>query len=194
MDSCKFNRVILLLGVTFLELALIILTLALLPVGSPIQAATTAARSGTALQSSAAYTVYLPIVHRAPTPEAQLVALINAERTQRGLNAVSVSPLLMQEAEAHSQDMIDRNFVSHTNPDGQDPGDRLDSAGYDWLTYGENIGAGQTTAQDMLDGWMNSSGHRANLLNANFTEIGVGYVTGGRYGHYWTAVLARPAP
>jgi uncharacterized protein YkwD len=135
---------------------------------------------------------YLPSINKTDTFEQQLINLINAERISQGRPPLSISPLLMQVAEAHSQDMIDRNFFDHTNPDGLDPGDRLDNAGYHWMTWAENIGAGQTTAQEMFDVWMNSSGHRANILNGDVTEIGIGYATGGTYGHYWTAIFARP--
>jgi uncharacterized protein YkwD len=98
----------------------------------------------------------------------------------------------MQVAEAHSQDMVNRNFFSHINPDGLDPGDRLDQAGYQASTWGETIGAGYTTPTAMFNGWMNSADHRTILLSPTFTEIGLGYVAGGAYGHYWTAVFAKP--
>lgn len=146
----------------------------------------------TTLQSSAVTTVYLPVVVKAPYPEEELRLLINAERNSRGLVPLAFDALLAQVAEAHSQDMIDRDFIAHTNPDGLNPGDRLANAGYSASTWGETIGAGYTTPAAMLAGWMNSPGHRDILLSPNFTEIGLGYVTGGSYGHYWTAVFARP--
>jgi len=168
------------------------LTLALLAAPVPVQAAARTEWPKAALQSSAAFTTYLPIVIGPVTPESQLIDLINAERTRRGLSALRMNPVLMQVAEAHSQDMVNRNFFDHTNPDGQDPGDRLDEAGYAWWAYGENIGGGYTTPQAMFTGWMNSQGHRDNMLYSDFTEIGIGYVTGGYYGYYWTADFARP--
>ena len=124
--------------------------------------------------------------------ESELINLINAERAGHGLGPVRPSSVLMQVARAHSQDMIDRDFFDHVNPDGWGPRDRLDNAGYNWMTYGENIGGGYSSAELMSNGWMNSSGHRANMLNTEFTEIGVGYVAGGFYGHYWTALFATP--
>ncbi len=170
------------------------LTLAPLAGSIPAQAAAGATRPAAALGNSAAqtYTVYLPIVHGASTPEEQLIGLINAERTRRGLSALRVNSVLMQVAEAHSQDMVNRTFFDHTNPDGQDPGDRLDEARYAWGTWGETIGGGYTTPQAMFAVWMNSSGHRDILLSPNYTEIGIGYATGGRYGYYWTADFATP--
>ncbi len=148
-----------------------------------------------ALRSSAAFTVsvFLPIIFGAPAPEYQLVDLINAERVRRGLSPLIVNPVLMQTAEAHSQDMVDRDFFNHTNPDGQRPRDRLDEAGYAWWYCGENIGGGYTTAQAMFTAWMESAaGHREIMLSPNFSEIGIGFVTGGRYGYYWTADFAAP--
>jgi len=161
------------------------------------------AESNTANNSSTAgvgtFHSYLPIITRnyADTEtlsiiELELLNLINTERTGRGLAQLSNSSLLNQVAAAHSADMRDRDFFDHTNPDGDDPGDRLTNAGYNWSTYGETIGAGYTSAQAMFDGWMDSDGHRAILLGSSYTEIGLGYETGGSWGHYWTAVTATP--
>jgi uncharacterized protein YkwD len=164
-----------------------------LPTARPVaQASPALPLSATALQVSAVTTVYLPLVVKTASPEEELRLLINAERTSRGLAPLALDALLAQVAEAHSQDMINRDFFDHINPDGLDPGDRLDNAGYAASTWGETLGAGYTTPEIMLNGWLNSSGHRAILLSPNFTEIGLGYVTGGDYGHYWTAVFATP--
>ena len=75
-----------------------------------------------------------------------------------------------------------------------DLGDRLDSIGYNRVAAAETIGAGYTTPEAMFEGWMDSASHRAVLLDPAYVEIGIGYVAGGRYGHYWTAVVAIPAP
>lgn len=165
----------------------------LLPTPSPAQASIEILDRGTTLQASSAITIYLPIIYRGPTPEEELVSLINAERSRRGIAPLQINWLIMQVAEAHSQDMIDRNFFSHINPDGLDPGDRLANAGY-LGSVGENIGGGYPTPQAMFNAWMDSQGHRDNMLWDYYTEIGIGYVTGGYYGHYWTADFARPAP
>ncbi len=124
--------------------------------------------------------------------ESELIDFINAERASHGLGPVRMSNALTQVARAHSQDMIDRDFFDHVNPDGWGPRERLDNAGYNWMTYGENIGGGYSSAELMSNGWMNSSGHRAIMLTPEFTEIGVAYVAGGFYGHYWTALFATP--
>ncbi|HEU5032594.1 MAG TPA: CAP domain-containing protein [Spirillospora sp.] len=114
----------------------------------------------------------------------QVVALVNAERAKHGCRALTVNSKLARAAQGHSADMHARNFFDHTNPDGKDPGDRITAAGYRWSSYGENIAKGQATPASVMQAWMNSSGHRANILNCGFKEIGVGVVLSG--GPYWT--------
>jgi uncharacterized protein YkwD len=81
--------------------------------------------------------------------------------------------------------MAARDFFDHTNPDGDGPGERVTASGYRWSTYGENIAKGQQTPEAVMTSWMNSPGHRANILNCAFEEIGVGIHDGGG-GPYWT--------
>jgi len=134
----------------------------------------------------------VPPVPPGPTFEDQLIALINTERSSRGLGTLKKSDLLAQVAEAHSKDMRDRDFFSHTNPDGLGPLDRLDNAGYKYVSAWENIGSGQSTAQEAFDDWMASPTHKAIMLKPGLTEIGIGYVAGGTMGHYWTGLFALP--
>jgi uncharacterized protein YkwD len=99
----------------------------------------------------------------------------------------SVDPLAMNSAlrcaaRNHSMDMFERDFFSHTNPDGDGPAARIDDAGYDGFTWGENIAWGYPTPESVIEGWMNSDGHCANIMRPFFTEIGVGYYEG----NYWT--------
>lgn len=128
-----------------------------------------------------------------------MVELTNQERSAAGCSVMlAANDLLHQAAAGHSVDMIARDFFSHTNPDGQGPVDRLDAVGYNWSRWGENIAAGYATPEAVVSGWMASPGHRANILDCTFTEIGVGYAYAAddpgnvRYHHYWTQVLARP--
>ncbi|UXY25950.1 sigma-70 family RNA polymerase sigma factor [Streptomyces sp. HUAS TT20] len=116
---------------------------------------------------------------------AQVVALVNKERASAGCGPLTENAQLDKAAQAHSDDMAARNFFDHTNPDGADPGQRITAAGYRWSTYGENIAQGQQTPQSVMDSWMNSPGHRANILNCSFKEIGVG-VHKGSGGPWWT--------
>ncbi|MGW1747699.1 sigma-70 family RNA polymerase sigma factor [Streptomyces sp. NPDC002092] len=116
---------------------------------------------------------------------AQVVALVDKERAANGCGALTEDPRLEKAAQGHSDDMAARNFFDHTNPDGLDPGQRITAAGYKWSTYGENIAQGQQTPQAVMESWMNSPGHRANILNCSFKDIGVG-VHNGPGGPWWT--------
>ncbi|SNS44808.1 Uncharacterized conserved protein YkwD, contains CAP (CSP/antigen 5/PR1) domain [Actinomadura meyerae] len=118
---------------------------------------------------------------------AQVISLVNKERAKNGCRALTSNSKLTAAAQGHSADMARRGFFDHTNPDGKSPGDRITAAGYRWSTYGENIAKGQPTAASVMQAWMNSSGHRANILNCSFREIGVGVVKSG--GPYWTQVF-----
>ncbi|MFJ9623156.1 sigma-70 family RNA polymerase sigma factor [Streptomyces sp. NPDC101181] len=116
---------------------------------------------------------------------AQVTELVNAERAKEGCGPVSVNEKLNTAAQRHSADMAARDYFSHTSPDGTDPGDRITAAGYRWSTYGENIAKGQRTPADVMRSWMDSPGHRANILNCSFKEIGVGKQDSGG-GPVWT--------
>ncbi|MFJ5206198.1 sigma-70 family RNA polymerase sigma factor [Streptomyces nigra] len=115
----------------------------------------------------------------------QVVALVNKERAAAGCGPLAEDSLLDKSAQAHSADMAARDFFDHTNPDGADPGQRITVAGYRWSTYGENIAMGQQTPEAVMESWMNSPGHRANILNCSFKDIGVG-VHEGPGGPWWT--------
>ncbi|MFB6831215.1 CAP domain-containing protein [Streptomyces hydrogenans] len=117
----------------------------------------------------------------------QVLALVNTERAKAGCGALTANATLARAAQGHSDDMAARDFFDHTNPDGDGPGERVTAAGYPWSTYGENIAMGQTTPEQVMEAWMNSPGHRANILNCDFKELGVGVHTDG--GPYWTQVF-----
>ena len=121
--------------------------------------------------------------------------LINKERTDRGLQALTLSQKLDTAADRHSKDMAVQNYFSHTGKDGSNVGVRIERAGYTrWNAWGENIAAGQRSAESVVQGWMNSPGHRANILSANFTHMGLGYVTNASGRPYWTQVFAAGDP
>jgi uncharacterized protein YkwD len=122
----------------------------------------------------------------------QVVALTNAERLGKGCKALTVDATLTAVAQDHSEDMAKRNFFDHNNPDGKSPFDRMSAAGYKYGMAAENIAAGYRSPADVVKGWMNSSGHRANILNCGVTEIGVGYAAGGTHGMYWTQDFGAP--
>jgi uncharacterized protein YkwD len=134
----------------------------------------------------------------APAPSggvtAQVVALTNAERAKAGCRPLTVNATLTAVAQAHSQDMATNDYFDHNSQDGRTPFDRMTAAGYRYSTAAENIAAGQRTPRDVMTAWMNSPGHRANILNCALTEIGVGYATrsSSQYGVYWTQDFGTP--
>nr|WP_306337977.1 sigma-70 family RNA polymerase sigma factor [Streptomyces sp. KL118A] len=115
----------------------------------------------------------------------QVVALVNTERSKAGCGPVTSNDKLATAATKHSADMAARDYFDHTSPDGKDPGDRITAAGYRWSTYGENIARGQQSPASVMDSWMKSPGHRANILNCDFKELGVG-IHNGSGGPWWT--------
>ncbi|MEU5882483.1 sigma-70 family RNA polymerase sigma factor [Spirillospora sp. NPDC047279] len=124
-------------------------------------------------------------------PEAQVVALVNAQRSRQGCGPLRADPRLTTAARRHSADMAARGYFDHTSPDGKGPGDRIDATGFRWSSWAENIAKGQGTASSVMTSWMNSPGHRSNIVNCRFSLIGVGLVTGSG-GPYWTQVFATP--
>ncbi|MFE6337925.1 CAP domain-containing protein [Streptomyces sp. NPDC057798] len=119
----------------------------------------------------------------------RVVELTNRERAGAGLAPLAVDPVLTTAAQAHSADMVARAFYSHTCPDGSRPWDRAAAAGSRRRSIGENIACGQRSPAEVVQGWMNSPGHRANILKRDFTHIGVGFAGGGEAGTYWTQLF-----
>ena len=115
--------------------------------------------------------------------EQQVIDLINEIRIQNGLSPLTENAALNRCAKAKSQDMHDKGYFSHQSPTYGSPFEMMKQFGITYRAAGENIAMGQTTPQAVVHAWMNSEGHRANILNASFTQIGMGYVADG---HYWT--------
>ena len=125
----------------------------------------------------------------------QIIDLTNRERAIRGVGSMLHQQQLANAAQSHAKDMMENNYFSHTGLNGSTPGDRITAEGYRWQTYGENIARGYGTAQRVMDGWMASEGHRKNILNDAFTEIGIGYTDGPLSGDdYFVQNFARPFP
>jgi uncharacterized protein YkwD len=122
-----------------------------------------------------------------PTREGEVLALVNAARTSAGCAPLVADGGLAGVARAHSADMRDRDFFDHTNPDGLDPFDRADRAGQT-NARAENIAYGQDSPAAVMDAWMNSSGHRANILNCELRTLGVG-IADGPGGPWWTQLF-----
>ncbi|CAL9669466.1 CAP domain-containing protein [Streptomyces sp. enrichment culture] len=117
--------------------------------------------------------------------EAQVLALVNQERAAAGCSPVTANDKLTRAADDYSDVMASSGVMSHTGPDGSTMASRVEAAGYQWSTLGENIARGQADAAAVMDSWMNSPGHRANILNCSFKELGVG-VHFGDGGPWWT--------
>lgn len=118
--------------------------------------------------------------------ENEVVRLVNEIRVENGLKALTANWELSRVARIKSQDMVDNRYFSHTSPVYGSPFQMIKAFGLTYRTVGENIAYGQRTPQAVVNGWMNSSGHRANILNASYTQIGVGYAANG---HYWTQMF-----
>ncbi|MET9827713.1 CAP domain-containing protein [Streptomyces sp. NPDC006385] len=119
----------------------------------------------------------------------EVVDLTNRERARAGLRPLAVDPALGTAAQDYSADMAARAFYSHTSPEGSRPWDRAAAAGSPMRSIGENIACGQRSPAEVVEGWMNSPGHRANILKRDFTHIGVGFAGGGPAGTYWTQLF-----
>lgn len=118
---------------------------------------------------------------------AAFVELLNDHRISVGCQPLAWNGQVAAVAEAHSQDMLDRDFFAHTNPDGVTASGRLQAAGISYQGMAENIAWGFPTGAAVLEGWLNSSGHRANIENCTLEQHGVGLV-----GTHWTHVFTRP--
>ena len=162
--------------------------------------ATTGAKSAASTGTTSASTASAGPGKAATTPASgataqyaqQVVDLVNAQRSQHGCGPLSAEPRLAAAARSHSEDMADRGYFSHASPEGEHADHRIEAAGYHWSSWGENIARGQKDPAAVMDAWMNSPGHRANILNCSFQQIGVGVRTGSG-GPWWTQVFASPS-
>jgi uncharacterized YkwD family protein len=116
----------------------------------------------------------------------EVVRLVNQERAKNGLGALSVDSALTKTATLKSQDMAENGYFSHTSPTYGSPFDMMKQFGITYRTAGENIAMGQTTPAQVMEGWMNSPGHRANILQSSYTKIGVGVAQNSSGRYYWT--------
>jgi uncharacterized protein YkwD len=152
-------------------------------------------------EPAASHFIYLPVVMTSTglSPFAsEVIALTNQHRAAAGCAPLTVNAKLTAAAQLHSEDMALRDFFSHTGSNNSSLSSRVLAQGYTFSRIAENIAAGYTTPASVINGWMNSSGHRANILNCNLRDIGVGYYflandTGSvNYRHYWTQDFGTP--
>lgn len=129
--------------------------------------------------------------------EREVLKLTNDFRQKNGLKPLVIDQNLEKAADQHTQDMAKQDFFSHTGKNGSSPSNRAKNSGYESTFVGENIAAGYRTPKQVVDGWIASPGHRANMLNTNYNEIGIGYYnlqndTGSvNYNNYWTQVFGK---
>lgn len=128
----------------------------------------------------------IPNIDSVKTVEREVIRLCNIERQKAGLAPLTENWELSRVARDKSMDMAQKNYFSHMSPTYGSPFDMMKAYGISYRSAGENIAKGQTTAQQVVNSWMNSSGHRANILSSSFTQIGVGYYASG---HYWTQMF-----
>ncbi|MGQ9926831.1 MAG: CAP domain-containing protein [Chloroflexaceae bacterium] len=158
----------------------------------------------------AASKVFVPVIKTAgnsqsssePTITDQVLARLNAERARVGCQPLSLDSRLMRAAQQHSEDMAVNNFFGHTGSNGSTLVQRINAVGYSWSAAAENVAAGYATPQAVMEGWMQSDGHRRNILNCRYVHVGISYVyqaddapLAGRqypYYHYWTQVFGAP--
>lgn len=162
---------------------------------------------------TAGQTVYVPLARASQpdvSPEQQVVDLLNQARRAAGCNvSLTLSSKLGAAAYGHSRDMALNNFFSHTGADGSEMEDRVAATGYSYSWLAENIAAGYPTPQAVVAGWMQSDGHKQNILNCELRETGVGLFyeaddqnnvrddygnLGGPYNYYWTQDFGTPMP
>lgn len=123
--------------------------------------------------------------------EQKVVELVNVERQKAGLSALTLDSQMSNVARLKSKDMADKNYFAHQSPTYGSAGDMLSQFGIKWSAWGENIASGQRTPEAVVTAWMNSPGHRANIMSTNFSRIGVGYVTNSNGTPYWTQMFAN---
>ena len=121
--------------------------------------------------------------------ERRVVELVNVERQKNGLAPLTLDSAISNVARIKSKDMSDNNYFAHQSPTYGSAADMLTQNGIRYSAWGENIAAGQRTPEEVVNAWMNSEGHRANILASHFTKIGVGYVNNGR--PYWTQMFTN---
>jgi len=135
--------------------------------------------------------IYIPSIDDVKALENEVIRLTNIERAKAGLPALKANWQLSRVARYKSQDMINKNYFSHQSPTYGSPFKMMESFGLRFMAAGENIAYGQRTPQEVVRMWMNSPGHRANILSPSYTEIGVGVAKKSNGTLYWTQMFIR---
>jgi uncharacterized YkwD family protein/spore coat assembly protein SafA len=131
----------------------------------------------------------VPNIDNVKNVEVGVLKIVNEQRHSAGLKPLEMDWELERVARVKSQDMADKGYFSHQSPTYGSPFDMMKQFGISYKMAGENIASGQRTPDEVMTSWMNSPGHRANILKPEYTHIGVGYYRGGSYGHMWTQMF-----
>ena len=131
-----------------------------------------------------------PAIVQVANVQDSVVASVNEQRANAGLSPVAIDGRLTSAAQNHANDIAQRQLLTHIGSDGSDAGQRIHVYGYGWRTWAENAAAGQQTAAEVMNSWMNSAGHRANILNGAMVDIGLAAAVGSNGVTYWVMVLA----
>lgn len=135
--------------------------------------------------------ITVPSINDIKTIENEVIRLVNIERSKRGLQTLRANWELCRVARYKSQDMINKNYFSHTSPTYGSPFKMMETFGIRFSAAGENIAMGQRSAQEVMNSWMNSPGHRSNILSATYSEIGVGLAKSSSGRLYWTQMFIK---
>jgi len=133
----------------------------------------------------------IPSIDDVKALEAQVIKLVNAERAKKGLSALKQNWELSRVARYKSQDMIDKGYFAHQSPTYGSPFVMMDNFGIKFSAAGENIAYGQKTPAEVMNAWMNSPGHRSNILSATYNQIGVGVAKAANGTYYWTQMFIK---
>ncbi len=136
--------------------------------------------------------INIPSIDDVKSQENEVIRLVNVERSKRGLQLLKANWQLSRVARYKSQDMINKGYFSHTSPTYGSPFKMMESFGIRFSAAGENIAMGQRSPADVMNAWMNSPGHRNNILSPSFSEIGVGFAKGSNGRLYWTQMFIKP--
>lgn len=136
--------------------------------------------------------ITIPLQSGVKAIENRVFTLVNQERARRGLGALTNNWQLARVARYKSTDMMNKHYFSHTSPTYGSPFKMMENFGIRFSAAGENIAKGQRTPEEVMKSWMNSPGHRANILGGNYTQIGIGFAKDGNGVTYWTQMFIRP--
>ncbi|MFA9396947.1 MAG: SafA/ExsA family spore coat assembly protein [Clostridiaceae bacterium] len=136
--------------------------------------------------------ITIPNIDDIKAQENEVIRLVNIERSKNGLSPLKTNWQLSRIARYKSKDMADLNYFSHYSPTYSSPFDMIESFGLKFSAAGENIAMGQNTPQEVMTAWMNSPGHRSNILSPAYTEMGVGLAQNKNGSYYWTQMFIKP--